>query len=200
EILYDCAVDVKATKAALFLFDQFANRFELVTEYGFKGVIRVAADENDPIVDRSGRGRTPFYINGLASEPRFSEILFQTESDRLLVAPIFLRGKLVGFVDMRDKAGKLPFETDDLPKAQRVADRIADIFKNKNVFGQRFITLSEHAPMEGVLTGVYSPAAQPSLTPPLPPSVAPPPAAPTTEPAAQASSYVPDISGLILEA
>ena len=201
EILYDCAVDLKATKAALFLFDQFANRFELITEYGFKGTIRAAADTNDAIVDRSGRGRTPFYINGIAAEPRFSEILFHSESDRLLVAPIYLRGQLVGFVDMRDKAGKLPFEMEDLPKAQRVADRVADVFKNKNVFGQRFITLSGHEPMEGVLTGIYSPAAQPSLTPPPPPSVAPPPAAPTKEAApVEASSYVPDVSCLILEA
>ena len=40
EFLYDCAVEIRATKAALYLYDGPANRFELVTEYGFKVPIR----------------------------------------------------------------------------------------------------------------------------------------------------------------
>ena len=36
EILYDCAVNIRATKAALYLYDG-TSRFELVTEYGFRG-------------------------------------------------------------------------------------------------------------------------------------------------------------------
>ena len=143
EILYDCAVEIRATKAALYLYDGPANRFELVTEYGFKVPIRQSADVKDPIVDRCGRGRTPFFINGLAAEPRFSEILYESQTERLLVAPIYMRGSLVGVVDMRDKAGKLPFEQIDTQKAQRIADRIAELFGNNNVFGLRYITLSE---------------------------------------------------------
>jgi HD domain-containing protein len=143
EILYDCAVEIRATKAALYLYDGPSNRFELVTEYGFKVPIRQTADVKDPIVDRCGRGRTPFYINGLAAEPRFSEILYESQTERLLVAPVYMRGSLVGMVDMRDKAGKLPFEQTDNAKAQRIADRIAELFATKNVFGLRFITLSE---------------------------------------------------------
>ena len=143
EILYDCAVEIRATKAALYLYEGPANRFELVTEYGFKVPIRQSADVKDPIVDRCGRGRTPFFINGLAAEPRFSEILYESQTERLLVAPVYMRGSLVGLVDMRDKAGKLPFEQADTQKAQRIADRIAELFGTKNVFGLRFIALSE---------------------------------------------------------
>ena len=87
EILYDCAVDIKATKAALYLFDG-TSKFELVTEYGFRGGTRRSADMNDPMVDRCGRGRTPFYVNGVAAEPRFSELLFESSTDRLLAAPL----------------------------------------------------------------------------------------------------------------
>jgi hypothetical protein len=143
EILYDCAVEIRATKAALYLYGGPTNRFELVTEYGFKVPIRQNADVKDPIVDRCGRGRTPFFVNGLAAEPRFSEILYESQTERLLVAPIYMRGSLVGMVDMRDKAGKQPFEQTDTAKAQRIADRIGELFANKNVFGLRFITLSE---------------------------------------------------------
>jgi len=201
EILYDCATELKATKAALFLLDHLSNRFELVTEYGFKGTIQQTAEEKHPIVDRCGRGRTAFYVNGLAVEPRFSEILFQSQTDRMLVAPIYLRGGLVGFVDMRDKAGKAPFENPDLPKAQGIADRVGELFKEKNVFGQRFITLSGKEPLPPVFTGVYSAATQPTAAPFPAPVIAPPPApAPAPPPPAKAASVVLPVSSLILEA
>ena len=205
EILYDCMAGVKSTKAALFLFDQPSNRFELVTEYGFRGAIRLSAERNDPIVDRCGRARTPFYVNGLAAEPRFSEILFEGQSDRMLIAPVYLRGQLVGFIDMRDKAGKLPFENGDLPNAQLVADRVSELFTTRNVFGQRFITLSGNEPMQSVLTGIYSPAAQPSRTTAADavsarPATAEMPAVKVPPPPPAAASYVPRIASVVLEA
>lgn len=142
EILYDCAVEIRATKAALY-FSTTPGKFELVTEYGFRSDAPQNLDANDPIVDRCGRGRTPFFINGLTTEPRFSERLFAASSDRLLAAPIFSRGQLVGFIDMRDKAAKQPFEQDDIAKAQRIGERLFEVVEKKNVFGQRFIALSD---------------------------------------------------------
>ncbi|HEX8151766.1 MAG TPA: GAF domain-containing protein, partial [Thermoanaerobaculia bacterium] len=176
EILYDCAVDIRATKAALYLNDG-TNRYERVTEYGFRNDPRVMLDVNDPIVDRCGRGRTPFFINGLTAEPRFSEILFHAQTERLLAAPLYSRGKMVGLIDMRDKAAKASFEQTDVPKAQAIAERLVALFANKNVFGQRFITLSDQA----------EPSAAPGMTPssgaaPLPQTVAQP--APAPAPAA----------------
>ncbi|MDQ3283851.1 MAG: GAF domain-containing protein, partial [Acidobacteriota bacterium] len=141
EILYDCAVEVRATKAALYLFDG-TSKFELVTEYGFRGGIRATADENDPLIDRCGRARTPFFVNGLAAEPRLSELLYEAGTDRMLAAPIYARGKLIGVVDMRDKAGKQPFEQPDVPKAQRIAERFVELLRDKPIFGHRFIALS----------------------------------------------------------
>jgi hypothetical protein len=142
EVLYDCAVEIRATKAALYLFDG-ANRFELVTEYGFKGGVRVVADFNDPLVDRCGRGRNAFFVNGVAAEPRFSELLYEASTDRLLAAPLYARGKLIGLIDMRDKAGKQPFAASDVPKAQNIADRLVELLIDKPIFGHRFITLSK---------------------------------------------------------
>ena len=200
EILYDCAVEIRATKAALYLYDGPGNRFELVTEYGFKVPIRQSADVKDPIVDRCGRGRTPFFINGLAAEPRFSEILYESQTERLLVAPIYMRGSLVGVVDMRDKAGKLPFEQTDTQKAQKIADRIAELFGSKNVFGLRFITLSEAdggaeitswRPQQGAAPPAAASAA-PALAAAKPKPAEPPPQKPRTN--------VGHLASLILEA
>lgn len=174
EILYDCVTEVRATKAALYLLDHPANQFELITEYGFKAPARARVDDGDPIVDRCGRGPDPFFVNGL-TEPRYSALLYESNTERLLVAPIYLGKKLVGFVDMRDKAGRENFDANDSPKAQKVADRVADLFQEKNPFGQRFITISGNEPLQSILTGVYSAAAQQQPTPqpfPMPPAVA----------------------------
>lgn len=195
EILYDCAVEIRATKAALYLLTS-DGRFELITEYGFRGVVRPLADRTDPVVDRCGRGRTPFFINGLGAEPRFSHVMFESTSDRLLAAPIYLRGHMVGFIDMRDKAGKALFDAADLPRAQRVAERLAEQFANRNVFNQRFITLSEAPQRAVVLPPVEAKAA-----------TAPAPAKPagTAKPSSwgaerSAPANVPGLSTLIIEA
>ena len=181
EILYDCAVEIRATKAALYLWDG-GERYELITQFGFRGGLRAVTDRNDPVIDRSGRGRTAFFVNGLSAEPRFSELLYEASTDRLLVAPIYLRGQLVGVVDMRDKGNKQPFEKDDLQKGQRIADRISSLFANKNIFGQRFITLSDVPISGGAVVMANSPhssppaAAAPTLAPPK--AAPPPPSAP----------------------
>jgi HD-GYP domain-containing protein (c-di-GMP phosphodiesterase class II) len=201
EILYDCAVEIRATKAALYLLTNDA-RFELITEYGFRGVVRPLADRTDPVVDRCGRGRTPFFINGLNTEPRFSHVMFESASDRLLGAPIYLRGNMVGFIDMRDKAAKAPFEAADLPRAQKIAERIAEQFANRNVFNQRFITLSE-APQRATIVSPSMPAAEAKseLIDPSPPKKPVVGAKPSLWGAERsAPSNVPALSTLIIEA
>jgi len=202
EILYDCAVEIRATKAALYLLGVDA-KFELITEYGFRGAVRAVADRTDPVIDRCGRGRTPFFVNGLNAEPRSSHVMFESASDRLLAAPIYFRGTLVGAIDMRDKAGKALFDATDLPKAQKIADRIGEQFVNRNVFGQRFITLSD-APERPQLIGTNVPLAEAKAAPAVP-------SAPDAQPAAKSkaslwpaerppATNVPRLATLIIEA
>src|ERR1043165_8366564 len=145
EILYDCAVEIRATKAALYLYDG-NGKYELVTEYGVRGELRRVADRSNPLIDRCGRGRNAFFIYGLAAEPRFSELMYEAGTERLLAAPVSLRGQLVGVIDMRDKAGKQAFDGTDVHNGVRMADRVAELFANKNVFNLRYITLSEMEP------------------------------------------------------
>ena len=197
EILYDCAVNIRATKAALYLLDAATSRFELVTEYGFRGAVRDAADSNDPIVDRCGRGRTPFYVNGVGTEPRFSRILFDASTDRLLAAPLYSRGKLIGLIDMRDKAAKQPFDNDDIPKAQSIAERLVEVFAEKNIFGHRFITLSD----AGRTPAAADAAPAPVPAPPPAPSPAPAPVAtPAPPPQPEVRAHVPGLATLVIDA
>lgn len=218
EILYDCAVEIRATKAALYLFDG-SEKYELITEYGFRSAVRQVADRTDPVLDRCGRGRNAFYVNGLTAEPRFSELLYESGTERLLAAPVYLRGQLVGVIDMRDKAAKQPFDTNDLPKATHIADRIAELFVNKNVFNLRYITLSEVGNASPVLAGANlpinappgnalgSPAAvaapqvvQPTPTAAARPAPAPAPAPPPKPAEPATRKFVPRLATLILEA
>lgn len=205
EILYDCAVEIRATKAALYLSDG-SGRYELVTEYGFRSTARDTLDNNDPIVDRCGRGRNAFFVNGLTAEPRFSERLYEASSDRLLAVPIYSRGQLVGLIDMRDKQAKAPFEQTDIPKGQGIAMRIAELFVNKNVFGQRFITLSDtNEPSAAAVE--QAPAAAPALAAPTPaprpatpaPNAAPPLRAPEPSPAPRRTELS-QVGNLVLQA
>lgn len=210
EILYDCAVELKATKAALYLFDGATRNFELVTEYGFRGSVRQLADFNDPVIDRCGRGRTPFYMNGLAVDPRFSELLYASATDRLLAAPVYLRGQLVGAIDMRDKASKLPFEQTDVAKAQAIADRMANLFTNKNLFGQRFIALSDvdepapatapSEPQRSAAAAASAPAEPQIVRQPNPVPIAPLPQIAKTKEPESLRVHVPRLATLVLEA
>lgn len=136
ELLYQCLEEIRATKAALYLVDK-EDVFELVTQYGFREGLRRQLVPNDDMVDKIVSRRTPFFVNGLMAEPRFSEILYQADTTRMLVAPIFSRGKLVGFVDMRDKAAKMPFESADLERAQKIVDQFLDLFSERRLFGQK---------------------------------------------------------------
>lgn len=199
EILYDCAVEIRATKAALYLYDG-NGRYELITEYGFRGEIRQVTDRTDPIVDRCGRGRNAFFVNGLAAEPRFSEVMYESGTERLLAAPVYLRGQLVGVIDMRDKAGKLPFDANDAPKALRIADRVAELFANKNVFNLRYITLSEADEGAGGRAqgaDVVSPPAPPPLPATPTPAPRPLPPAPSRR---DSGAFKPRLASIIIEA
>ena len=191
EILYDCAVDIKATKAALYLLDPAIRKFELVTEYGFRSAIPQNATFHHPLIDRCARGRTPFYVNSVGSDPKLSQILFEASTERLLVAPLFSRGDLVGMIDMRDKAAKQPFEQADVPKAQAVVDKIMSVFSTRNIFNQRFITLADvadptvstSAPAAPVPVPVEAPAPAPHPAAPAPPPRVPLSAPPLATPA-----------------
>jgi putative nucleotidyltransferase with HDIG domain len=142
EILYRFLEEVRATKAALYLSDD-AGRFDLVTQYGFRDAARPSYSQDDDLIDRLVTRRSPFYLNGLGADPRFSELLYEADTSRMLVAPIYSRGKLVGMVDLRDKARQEPFEQPDVAETQKIVDHFLEVFAAHGLFGQRSGTVSQ---------------------------------------------------------
>ena len=138
QILYGCVEHVQATKAGLYLSataDLNEKTFELVTSYQFNDAGRKVIKANDDVVDRIAVKRNAFFVNGLGADQRFSEMLFRQGTDRLLVSPLFSRGRLIGFIDMRDKAGKKPFDTPDVEASQKIAEDLLSLLAAKQLFG-----------------------------------------------------------------
>lgn len=171
QILYGCVEHVQATKAALYLsasHDLNQKTFELVTHYQYNPADRKVVTANDDLVDRLTVKRTPFFVNGLGADQRFAEMLFRQGNDRLLVAPLFSRGRMVGFIDMRDKAGKKPFETPDVDAAQKIVEQMIGVLAENKLFGLAGIALVDDPSV--VRAGPAAGAA--SAHPVMPPRVA----------------------------
>lgn len=167
QILYGCVEHVQATKAALYLsasHDLNEKTYELVTHYRFADDQRKVVKASDDLVDRLAVRRNAFFVNGLGTDARFSELLFRQGTDRLLATPLFSRGRLVGFIDMRDKAGKKPFDTPDIEAAKKIADDMLALLGSKNLFGIGPVALTEQPqrvppPSVGHLPQVMTPPA-----------------------------------------
>jgi len=167
QILYGAVEHVQATKAALYLpatSDLTDKTYEIVTSYQFADLERRLVRASDDLVDRLAVKRAPFFVNGLGSDQRFSEMLFRQGTDRILATPLFSRGRLIGFIDMRDKAGKRPFDSPDVAAAAKIADELLHFLGTQNLFGLAPIKLVDETPQRvdsgGPLPNVMPRAAQ----------------------------------------
>jgi hypothetical protein len=150
QIVYGCVEHVQATKAALYLsasHDLNEKIYEMATGYQFHDPMRRTVKANDDLVDRLIVKRNAFYVNGLGSDQRLSEMLFRQGTDRLLATPLFARGRLVGFLDLRDKAAKKPFDAPDLEAARKIADQIVELLGARKLFGLAPIQLAAAEPI-----------------------------------------------------
>lgn len=154
EILYRCLEQVRATKAALYMIasaDPTEKLFELVTQYGFGEKVRKQFTSEDATLERLVVRRVPFYLNGISADPAFSELLFSNGTDRILMAPVYARGRLVGIVDMRDKAGKQPFVDADVETAKAIVDAILEVLKSRKLFHLAAIEMTEPQPRSEIV-------------------------------------------------
>ncbi|HEU4889768.1 MAG TPA: HD domain-containing phosphohydrolase [Thermoanaerobaculia bacterium] len=146
QILYGCVEHVHATKAALYLsasHDLNEKKYEIVTSYQYNPANRKTVTANDDLVDRLAVKRSAFFINSLSADQRFADLLFRQGNERLLAAPIFSRGRLIGFIDMRDKAGKKPFESLDVTAANTIAEQVLQVLAANKLFGVGGLPVSE---------------------------------------------------------
>src|SRR3954454_1622954 len=144
--LYQCLERIHATKAALYLATKYArtDAFELVTSYGWGAPPpRAALDERNPIVARLAATRVPLIVNSVAADKRVAEVLFEQGSERVLAVGIFGRERMVGIIDLRDKAAGTPFDAADVVMADAVREEIETLLGAKSLYGLGGTTIVE---------------------------------------------------------
>lgn len=136
--LYGAFERVQATKAALYLAvtHHDGQTLRLATSYAYDAAGRELIDARDPVVARMLTAPKPVIANGLVGDTALAEVMFRQGNQRLLALPIIGRGRrVVGIVDLRDKAAKKPFDDADVALAQTVADDIEKILTAKQLYG-----------------------------------------------------------------
>jgi len=134
-----------ATKAALYLATSYtADDYEIVTSYAFNAADRAKVDSKDPLVHRLSLAHSPILMNAMSEDTMLADVLFRHDHQRLIAVPIFGRGRrMVGFLDLRDKAGRKPFVAADVAAAERIMREIVRILASRNLFGVGRIPLVE---------------------------------------------------------
>jgi hypothetical protein len=126
EVLYLLLEKVRATKAAFYLLEPNGS-FALATQYGFGRTDRLAdrVGRTDPLALQVYEKREPVFVNDLKAAGRLLPQMEAASSTRILTAPLYLNGRIVGILDVRDKAGRVPFGPEDVVVVQDVLRRLA---------------------------------------------------------------------------
>ncbi len=144
KVLYRSLETIRASKAALYLSRQ-GKPYELITQYGFQNNLVRKIAGNHPIPSRLILTKAPFYVNG-KTDPKLLETLYETDSNAILVAPIFVKGQLIGFIDLRDKSGNKPFTEEDIEQTKQIVQGFFELFAAERLFGMKSVTPTEDDP------------------------------------------------------
>lgn len=132
QILFMGLEEIQATKGALYLLDE--EKFKLVTQYGHKQTIRREIESSDELVRHFKFQRMPLLINAAEEDRRFTARMLAEDSTRMVVVPVYSHGRLTALLELRDKAGKKLFGQPDVDQAQRIVDRLLQLYTEWDLF------------------------------------------------------------------
>lgn len=138
ELLYRFLEELGVVKAALYLLGD-AGQFELIDQYGFgkRDALQAEVRSGDALFDWIRRHRTsPAYVNDRYEERSLTAVMEAATSARLMMVPLNLGDRLVGFVDLRDKARRTPYEPEDIPRARSIAAALQALIAESGIFGR----------------------------------------------------------------
>ncbi len=149
EALYTLLEKNKATRAALYLMEPTGD-FRLTAHYGFspRDMPPTQFGKNHPLVERVNHFRKPFYFNSPDDGGVLREEMERSHTARLMVAPLYDDGRLVGIVEARDKAGGEIFSPEDL---RLVASLAAHLLKLRRSFRGAEGPSGDEASLAGVI-------------------------------------------------
>jgi hypothetical protein len=157
----------RPTKASFYTLDPGSAVFRLKAQFGFTRGDRLPErlGRNDPLVNQIYEHREPTFINNVNQAGRLADAMIQSASTRLLVAPLYLDGRIMGLVDLRDKAGRVAFSHDDATELADLLRRFALEIRRVNDARADVSILREPPPV--IERPLDPPAQTPSMSSPL---------------------------------
>ncbi|MEO6326427.1 MAG: HD domain-containing phosphohydrolase [Thermoanaerobaculia bacterium] len=126
ETLYQLMEKVRATKAAFYLSEPNGS-YALAASYGFGRTDRFATviHRGDAMAQAVNEARVPRYANDFKSAGALANLMDAASSTRILTAPLYLDGRMIGILDVRDKAGREPFLPADIERVNEILERLS---------------------------------------------------------------------------
>ncbi len=117
-------------KAAVYTIDA-TGAFRLKSQFGFTRTDRIPDRfaRMDPLATHVYEHREPFFVNNLRQAGKLADLLEGASTTKILTAPIYLDGRIIGILDIRDKAGRVPFTHDDVHEVSELLRRFAQMLK-----------------------------------------------------------------------
>lgn len=139
----------RPSKAAFYTLDPAPAVFRLKAQFGFTRTDRLAErlGRNDTVVNYIYEHREPTFLNNVNAAGKLTDMMVQATSTRMLLAPLYLDGRIMGLVDVREKAGRLAFTQDDIIEISDLLRRFAiELRRIADARGGTAVVAHESAP------------------------------------------------------
>jgi len=136
EILYRFLEEVHSTKAALYLIGSDGT-YMLATQYGFGKRDHLAADHptTSPLAVKVRELRSrPRAFNHPREFPEATGYLEGAGTARMLLVPLYVSSRILGFVDARDKGRRREFDAADARRANLVVQALIDLARRSRLY------------------------------------------------------------------
>ncbi len=130
------------SKAAIYTYDS-SGYFRLKSQFGFTRTDKILErfSRMDPLATHVYEHREPFFINSLRQAGKLVDVLEGASTTTILTAPIYLDGRIIGILDVRDKAGRIPFTHEDVTEISDLLRRFAVLLKRHPQYRPEGITV-----------------------------------------------------------
>jgi HD domain len=166
EALFSLLESSKVSRSVLYLMEP-TGEFRLAAHIGFspRDLPRASFGQDHPLVERINHFRKPFYFNSPMDASGLRPLMETSHTARLLAAPLYEDGRLIGIVEAHDKAGGELFHQED---ARAISGVIAQILARRRAIHGSAEASADLSGLPGFFdTPVSAPLHSPPSTPPV---------------------------------
>ena len=145
-------------KAAIYTIDA-AGAFRLKSQFGFSRTDKLLErfGRMDPLATHVYEHREPFFVNNHRHAGKLADLLESASTTKILTAPIYLDGRIIGILDVRDKAGRVSFTHEDIHEVSEILRRFAQVLKRHPQYRPTGITQNGEEGVSGITPSLEGP-------------------------------------------